>query len=52
MRFVQANGLNLPFADAAFDVVHTAAVIEHVGAFDRQRDFLRECCRVARAPSS
>jgi ubiquinone/menaquinone biosynthesis C-methylase UbiE len=48
MRFVQADALALPFADAAFDVVHAAAVIEHVGAFERQRGLLRECCRVAR----
>ena len=48
MRFVQANGLNLPFRDGAFDVVHSAAVIEHVGAFERQCGFLRECGRVAR----
>ena len=48
MRFVQADALALPFADAAFDVVHAAAVIEHVGAFERQRGLLHECCRVAR----
>jgi hypothetical protein len=48
MRFVQADALALPFADAAFDVVHAAAVIEHVGAFERQCGLLRECCRVAR----
>jgi hypothetical protein len=28
--------------------VHSAAVIEHVGSFARQCDFLKECCRVAR----
>jgi ubiquinone/menaquinone biosynthesis C-methylase UbiE len=48
MRFLRADALALPFADAAFDVVHAAAVIEHVGAFERQRGLLRECCRVAR----
>jgi Methyltransferase domain len=48
MRFVRADALALPFADAAFDVVHAAAVIEHVGAFERQCRLLRECCRVAR----
>jgi Methyltransferase domain len=48
MRFVQADGLNLPFGDGAFDVVHAAAVIEHVGSFARQCGFLRECSRVAR----
>jgi hypothetical protein len=48
MRFVQANGLALPFRDRSFDVVHSSAVIEHVGSFSRQRAFLGECCRVAR----
>jgi SAM-dependent methyltransferase len=48
VRFVQADGLNLPFGGGAFDVVHAAAVIEHVGSFARQCAFLRECSRVAR----
>jgi ubiquinone/menaquinone biosynthesis C-methylase UbiE len=48
MRFVKADGLRLPFRDKTFDVVHSAAVIEHVGSFARQCAFVRECCRVAR----
>jgi ubiquinone/menaquinone biosynthesis C-methylase UbiE len=44
MRFVMADGVNLPFRDRSFDVVHSAAVIEHVGAYARQRAFVRECC--------
>lgn len=48
MRFVQADGLRLPFRDRAFDVVHSSAVIEHVGSFARQCAFVQECCRVAR----
>jgi ubiquinone/menaquinone biosynthesis C-methylase UbiE len=48
MRFVRADGLGLPFHDRAFDVVHSSAVIEHVGSFARQCGFVRECCRVAR----
>ena len=48
MRFVRANGLALPFRDQSFDIVHSSAVIEHVGSFGRQRAFLEECCRVAR----
>ncbi|MFZ0422355.1 MAG: methyltransferase domain-containing protein [Xanthobacteraceae bacterium] len=48
MRFVRADGIRLPFRDQAFDVVHSSAVIEHVGSFGRQCAFVRECCRVAR----
>src|SRR5204862_6615864 len=48
MRFVRADGLALPFCDRSFDVVHSSAVIEHVGSFSRQQAYLQECCRVAR----
>jgi hypothetical protein len=48
VRFVRANGLYLPFRDGAFDVVHSSAVLEHVGSLRNQIAFVRECCRVAR----
>ena len=48
MRFVFADGLDLPFADRSFDVVHSSAVLEHVGRAANQRRFIGECCRVAR----
>ena len=48
VRFVCANGLALPFADRSFDVVHSAAVLEHVGSARNQAAFVRECMRVAR----
>src|SRR5262245_22117293 len=48
MSFVKADGLQLPFCDRAFDVVHSSAVIEHVGSWARQCAFITECCRVAR----
>src|SRR5258708_17461744 len=48
MRFVKAHGLRLPFRDQAFEVVHSSAVIEHVGSLGRQCAFVAECCRVAR----
>ncbi|HZP89138.1 MAG TPA: methyltransferase domain-containing protein [Burkholderiales bacterium] len=48
LKFVRADGVRLPFRDAAFDIVHSSAVLEHVGAFERQLVFVRECARVAR----
>jgi len=48
VTFTAANGLDLPFADDSFDVVHSSAVLEHVGSRDQQAQFLRECWRVAR----
>ena len=47
VRFVQASGLRLPFRDRAFDVVHSSAVLEHVGSLENQIAFVQECCRVA-----
>jgi SAM-dependent methyltransferase len=46
--FVRADGCELPFADGAFDVYFSNAVIEHVGGPDRQRRFIAEAVRVAR----
>jgi hypothetical protein len=38
----------LPFADNAFDIVYSNAVLEHAGSQEQQRFFLSELCRVAR----
>jgi Methyltransferase domain len=48
MSFIKANGLALPFRDKSFDVVHSSAVLEHVGTFENQTKFIAECGRVAR----
>lgn len=48
MSFVQASGLAMPFDDECFDIVHSSAVIEHVGSFENQIKFVKECARVAR----
>jgi hypothetical protein len=47
VRFVRASGSQLPFRDRAFDVVHSSAVLEHVGSLQNQIVFVQECCRVA-----
>lgn len=48
LRFVRADGCKLPFGDRAFDVVHSSAVLEHVGSRSQQRAFLNELARVAK----
>ena len=48
MKFVRANGLELPFESQSFDIVHSSAVLEHVGSLDNQIRFVKECTRVAR----
>jgi len=46
---VQADGRELPFADGAFQLGFSNAVVEHVaGGRDGQRRFVHELCRVAR----
>lgn len=49
VRVVRYDGSIFPFADKAFDVVWSNAVIEHVGDFNRQVLFVREMARVAPA---
>ena len=48
VKFVRASGLELPFEDRSFDIVHSSAVVEHVGSFENQCRFIRECTRIAR----
>lgn len=48
LKFVKANGLALPFEQKSFDVVHSSAVLEHVGSFENQVKFIQECARVTR----
>jgi SAM-dependent methyltransferase len=44
---VTASGTELPFADDAFEVAFSNAVVEHVGGKEQQRQFVAELCRVA-----
>lgn len=48
LKFVRANALSLPFPDKSFDVVHSSAVIEHVGSEKNQIMMINEMCRVAK----
>jgi hypothetical protein len=48
VRYVQADALDMPFADRAFDIVHSSAVLEHVGSLGNQARMISECLRVAR----
>lgn len=48
LRYQRADGRALPFADGSFDLVHSAAVIEHVGSRAQQAQLLGELWRVAR----
>jgi SAM-dependent methyltransferase len=47
VTYVQGDALDLPFANGAFDVVFSNAVIEHVGGREAQRRFVEEALRVA-----
>jgi SAM-dependent methyltransferase len=49
VAFVQADGRKLPFPDQTFDVVHSNAVIEHVGPREEQLAFVAELTRVGKA---
>jgi SAM-dependent methyltransferase len=48
IRYVQGDACELPFGDGEFDVVFSNAVIEHVGARERQRRLVSEAIRVGR----
>lgn len=48
LKFLQADALRLPFRDDQFDIVHSSAVLEHVGSTENQSTMISECLRVAR----
>jgi hypothetical protein len=48
LRFIRIQRGELPFADNQFDILFCAAVVEHVGDTDSQKDFIREALRVSR----
>jgi hypothetical protein len=48
LKFIQGNGLDMPFESGSFDLVFSSAVIEHVGSFENQCKFFSECLRVSK----
>ena len=48
MRYVHADGRSLPFENGEYDVVHSSAVLEHVGTRAQQKAFICELARTAR----
>lgn len=49
LRFTLIQDGSLPYGDDTFDVAVSFAVLEHVGSAQRQRHFLSELARIARA---
>jgi methyltransferase family protein len=49
IRTVRFDGRAFPFRDRAFDLVHSNAVIEHVGSTEAQESFLAELARISRS---
>ena len=47
ISLVAADGCRLPFREKSFDWIFSNAVIEHVGDYERQRQFANEVRRVA-----
>jgi Methyltransferase domain len=46
MYVVQGDGTALNYRDKSFDIVFSNSVIEHLGTFEKQQRFAKECMRV------
>jgi SAM-dependent methyltransferase len=49
VKAIRYDGKTFPFDDRSFDICWSNAVIEHVGGFDRQVEFLKEIRRVSKS---
>lgn len=50
MHFIrQTEDLHFPFEDSRFEYVFSNAVVEHVGTNQNQKDFIKECIRIAQS---
>jgi hypothetical protein len=49
MHTVLGDGTALPYRDKSFSIVFSNSVIEHLGSFENQRRFAKECMRVGDA---
>jgi 2-polyprenyl-3-methyl-5-hydroxy-6-metoxy-1,4-benzoquinol methylase len=47
--YVVGNGCATNFETGSFDIVFSNSVIEHVGGFERQQQFAKECMRCGRS---
>lgn len=48
LKFVKADGKNIPFGDKTFDIVFSSATLEHVGSRENQKKFVEEILRVGK----
>ncbi|GHV15562.1 hypothetical protein AGMMS49938_14090 [Fibrobacterales bacterium] len=48
IRFVRGTALDMPFENDSFDLVFSSAVMEHVGNFENQICFVKECLRISK----
>lgn len=49
VRFQQYDGQHMPFGDKHFDIGWSNAVVEHVGDYDKQVQFVKELTRVSKS---
>ena len=48
-NFLKIDGKNTNLKNESFDIVYSNAVIEHVGSFQNQTKFIRECVRLSKS---